>query len=157
MRSSRSTSEAPANEQTDRAEAEAARANEAAELANEETERAEAEAARADEQAAVAEHEAAQADAARAQEADARAEAETVAFDAETGRLVAEAASRGEDNRRQALLLAAETHRRAPSLDTLGALQRVLVANGNFQGYLGSGRDYVELEFSADGEAAATR
>ena len=136
---------ARASDEAERATAEAARADEEAERANEEAERATAEASRAEEEAVRAET-------ARAEEANASSEAETARFEAETGRLVAEAAARVDDNRRLALLLAAETHRRAPSLETLGALQRVLVPHGSFQGYLGSGGAYVELEFSTDGE-----
>ena len=141
-----------AREQTDRAEAEAVRASEAATEADTERARAQEETARAEAARTEEANARAEAETARTEEANARAEAETASFNAETGRLVAEAASHVDDDRRQALLLAAETHRRAPSLETLGALQRVLVANGNFQGYLRNGGDYLELEFSADGE-----
>ena len=134
-----------ANEQTDRAEAEATRATEAAAEADTERARAEEETARA---------ETARADeaSARSEAETARTEAETARFEAETGRLVAEAAARTEDDRRQAILLAAESHRRAPSFETLGALSNVLLGTGGFQGYLGSGGAYVQLEFSSDGE-----
>ena len=82
---------------------------------------------------------------ARNDEADAR-------FEAETGRLVAESASILPKNRRLALLLAAEAHRRDPSVESLGALQRALTGSLGFLGYLGPGRIYEEVAFS-DGDS----
>ena len=79
---------------------------------------------------------------ARNNEADAR-------FAAETGRLVAESASILPKNRRLALLLAAEAHRRDPSVESLGALQRTLTGSLGFLGYLGQGRGYREVAFSS--------
>ena len=77
-------------------------------------------------------------------EADAR-------FAAETGRLIAESSSIVPTNRRVALLLAAEAHRRDPSVASLGALQRALIGSPGFLGYLAQGRGYEQVEFSADG------
>jgi len=81
---------------------------------------------------------------ARNHEAEAR-------FAAETGRLVAESASIMPKNRRLALLLAAEAHRRDPSVESLGALQRALTRTMGFLGYLGQGRSYETAAFSSDG------
>ena len=133
-----------ARDQTARAEGEAVRANEETERADEQTRVAQGEATRAEEEAAAAE-------AARTEEAAARSDAENARFVAETSRLVESAPTRADDDSRQGLLIAAEAHRRAPSPETLGALQTVLVNRGGLQGYLGSGAPYIELEFSADG------
>ena len=86
---------------------------------------------------------------ARNSEAEARSQAET-------GRLVAESASVLPKNRRLALLLAAEAHRRDPSVAALGALQRALVGTSGFLGYLGRERGYKEVAFSPDGERLVT-
>ena len=82
---------------------------------------------------------------------DQRGNANETAFASETRRLVADSASNVADDRRLALLLAAEVHRRDPSVESLGALQRALVATPSFVGYLGSGSGYGEVAFSADG------
>ena len=82
---------------------------------------------------------------------DQRGNANETAFASETRRLVAGSASNVADDRRLALLLAAEVHRRDPSVESLGALQRALVATPSFVGSLGSGSGYGEVAFSADG------
>ena len=82
---------------------------------------------------------------ARNNEADAR-------FAAETGRLLAQSASILPKNRRLALLLAVEAHRRDPSVESLGALQRALIGSLGFLGYLAQGRGYEKAAFSSDGD-----
>ena len=130
--------------------------------AREQTDRAELASASADSEAARAET-------ALADEADARTEAETARtdaeaarddealarFGAETGRLVAESAARVGDDRRLALLLAAEAHGRDSGVDSLGGLQRALTGSLGFLGYLGSGSDYVAVEFAGDTQLVA--
>ena len=123
-----------AKQQTELAVAEAARATGAAEDA--------------DQQAAIAQEQAGVA-AAEAERAD------QTAFAAENGRLIAESASRVVDDRRIALLLAAEAHRRAPGVDSLGALQRTLTASTGFLGYLGSGPAYLAVDFTASDQLVA--
>jgi serine/threonine protein kinase/WD40 repeat protein len=81
---------------------------------------------------------------ARNSEADAR-------FAAENGRLVAASANVLPKNRRLALLLAAEAHRREPSTDSLGALQRALTGTLGFLGYFGGDAGYRDAAFSSDG------
>ena len=133
-----------ANNQAERASAEAERANE-------EANRATAEAARADEQALVAQDEAQRAEdeAVRAnesaqREADAR-------FSAETERLIAVSAAQVQENRRVSLLLAAEARRRDPSIDALSGLQRALTGSLDFLGFFGEGPDYQSVALTGHG------
>jgi len=69
---------------------------------------------------------------------------------AETRRLAADAPALAASNRRVALLIAAEAHRRDANSDTLGALQRVLVGTGNLVGYVGE-TAYESAVWSPDG------
>ena len=130
-----------ANQQAERAEAEAARANQ-------ESARAASEAERATEQAAVAQEQAELA-AAEAERAD------QTAFESDTGRLIAESAARVVDNRRLSLLLAAEGHRRAGSIETLGGLQRALTGSLGFLGYFGEGPTYRAVALGPDDRLVA--
>lgn len=76
-------------------------------------------------------------------------------FAAETGRLVADAPVVADTNLQLGLLLAAEAYRREPGPQALGALQRVLARADGFLGYVGEGRRYVDLAWTADGRVVA--
>ena len=54
------------------------------------------------------------------------------------------------DNRRLSLLLAAEGHRRAGSIETLGGLQRALTGSLGFLGYFGEGPTYWAVALGPD-------
>ena len=73
----------------------------------------------------------------------------------ETRRLAADAAQLVETDRRLALLLAAEAHRRDPGVESLGALQQALVGSDNLIGYIGGGTSYDAVAFADHGTIAA--
>ncbi|MCC6434852.1 MAG: protein kinase [Acidimicrobiales bacterium] len=79
------------------------------------------------------------------------------ATEAETRRLISDAAQLVSTNRRVALLLAAEAHRREPSVGSLGALQRVLVGMGDVLGYLGNGGRYDAVTWLGDSRLLGAR
>lgn len=68
----------------------------------------------------------------------------------ESRRIAADAAQLVESDRRVALLLAAESNRRNPSLESLGALQQALIGSDNLLGYLGGGTSYEAVEWLND-------
>ncbi|MCY4088120.1 MAG: hypothetical protein OXG37_14855 [Actinomycetia bacterium] len=70
-------------------------------------------------------------------------------LDAKTERLIAGSGAHIEENRRLALLLAAEAYGREASVETVAALERALAGAPDFLGYLGSGSNtYEDLVFS---------
>ena len=60
----------------------------------------------------------------------------------ENRRLTADATQLVGSNRRVALLLAAEAHRRNPGIESVGALQQTLVGSDYLLGYIGGGTSY---------------
>lgn len=71
----------------------------------------------------------------------------------ETRRLSSEAGQLGTTSRELGLLVAVEAHRREVSPETLGALQRALVNNGEFLALRGAGNSYRRVHWSSDGTA----
>lgn len=92
----------------------------------------------------------------RARARRAASAASGAAFEAETRRLVSDASQLVATNPRVALLLAAEAYRRAPSVESLGSLQRVLVGMGNVLGYLGAER-FEAVEWVDEHRVVAAR
>lgn len=81
----------------------------------------------------------------------AQSESEATAYAAETARLVATSASLAERNPRAAMLLANAAFQREQSPETVGALQVALSRAGPLVGWLGYGKDYIDVEWiSAD-------
>jgi DNA-binding SARP family transcriptional activator/WD40 repeat protein len=71
---------------------------------------------------------------------------------AETSRIAAEAVSRADSDPQLALLLATEAHRRDPSAETLGALQRTMLRAGPFQAVTGHpDRSYLDVAWDGTG------
>ena len=83
------------------------------------------------------------------------AEAETARDAADVGRLSAEAAARVDDDRQLALVLAAEAFRQERTVQTYGALQRVLSSTGPFLGAFGAGRSFNAVHWTGDGNVVA--
>ncbi len=67
---------------------------------------------------------------------------------AETARLAASAPALAQTNLSLGLLAAAESFRREQSPETVGALQRVLIAQDRILGFVGSGRSYVAVDIN---------
>ena len=83
------------------------------------------------------------------------AAASASAFAAETERINSLPGQLDATNRRAALLLAVEAHRRDPSPQSLGALQQALVGSGSLLGYFGGGIRYETVEWIDDERVAA--
>ncbi|MGB5758312.1 MAG: AAA family ATPase, partial [Acidimicrobiales bacterium] len=88
---------------------------------------------------------------------DQRRRANRTAFDTETARLVATTQILSGDKPREALLVALVAYEREQSAETVGALQTSLVAARSLLGYLGWGRDYVDVEWLSNGLVVGVR
>jgi hypothetical protein len=88
----------------------------------------------------------------RAKANDRATAATAAAYAAETERLSADAAQLVSSDRRLALLLAAEAHRRDPGAATLGTLQRVLSHTDELLGYYGGNRSYRAVAWAGPGQ-----
>jgi len=97
------------------------------------------------------------ADSARADAEDARILTEQARYDAESGRLTNQAAALALPEPRAAMLLAVAAHQRAPSSETLGALQRALLGSGPVVQYVNWGTPYLDLEWIEGDRLIATR
>jgi DNA-binding SARP family transcriptional activator/WD40 repeat protein/type II secretory pathway predicted ATPase ExeA len=111
---------------------------------------AEANATEAERQAGLAERSAALTDLAIT-------EAEAATAEADLGRLTAEAARLATEDPDLGMLLAAEAHGRESSTDTLGALQRALVRDDGFLGYLVGEGGYTTNSLAFVGEQLVAR
>lgn len=92
------------------------------------------------------------------QRSRANAEARTATLSAELSesrRMAADAAQLVESDRRVALLLAAESHRRNPGTDSLGALQQALIGSDNLIAYLDGGTSYDAVAWVSHTSIAA--
>lgn len=75
---------------------------------------------------------------------------------AETRRLVSDAVQLAPTNRRVALLLAAEAHRRQPDATSLGALKDALVASTDVHGYVGADVAFHDVAWTSDGRVVGS-
>jgi DNA-binding SARP family transcriptional activator/WD40 repeat protein len=84
-------------------------------------------------------------------------QAQAASREAETGRIVATVQSLADAKPRVALLLALAAYQREHSPRTLGALMTALGATGPELQYLGSGSDYLDVEWPAEGLVVGVR
>ena len=82
--------------------------------------------------------------------------ADATAFAAETSRLAASAPNVAQRNPAAGWLVAAESYRRDPGPETLGALQQAMVASDAVVGFMGNGQAYVAVTIS-DGRVFGRR